>query len=68
MTDQDEIAGFMVGGTMAITVANLGCGVLVTVKRRDAEVETMLSVDQVQRLRKLLGFAAKRATQAGDRP
>lgn len=59
----DIIEGFVVGGTTQITVANLGHAVLLTMKRRDGEVDATLSSDQSRRLRRLLSAAEKRADQ-----
>ena len=64
----DSIEGFIVGGSTQITIANLGAGIMLTFRTREATIETMLGVEQSQRLRRLLRAAEKRAAAPRTAP
>jgi hypothetical protein len=57
----DRIEGFVVGGTMQLTVANVGHCITVSMKNRTTGEEVALSVEQSRRLRRLLAAAERRA-------
>ncbi len=60
----DLIEGFVVGGTTQLTVANTGRAVEVALNNRGmGRIDTVLSVEQSKRLRRMLAAAEKRASE-----
>jgi len=63
--ESDIIEGFIVGKTVQLTIANYGHAIVLTARGpAGANVEATLSVEQSERLRRLLRAAERRASHA----